>query len=55
MMGKTGTQKGFDSFLKEARKMAKLGGIPGVVGVNPFSFRMKRLTLSWTSSRARRC
>ena len=33
MMGKTGTQKGFDSFLKEARKMAKLGGIPGVVGV----------------------
>ena len=33
MMGKTGAQKGFDSFLKEARKMAKLGGIPGVVGV----------------------
>ena len=33
MMGKTGTQKGFDSFLKEARKMAKLGGIPGIVGV----------------------
>ncbi len=33
IMGKTGTQKGFDSFLKEARKMAKLGGIPGVVGV----------------------
>ena len=33
MMGKTGTQKGFDSFLREARKMAKLGGIPGVVGV----------------------
>ena len=33
MMGKTGTQKGFDSFLKEARKMAKLGGIPDVVGV----------------------
>ena len=33
MMGKTGTQRGFDSFLKEARKMAKLGGIPGVVGV----------------------
>ena len=33
MMGKTGTQTGFDSFLKEARKMAKLGGIPGVVGV----------------------
>ena len=33
MMEKTGTQKGFDSFLKEARKMAKLGGIPGVVGV----------------------
>ena len=33
MMGKTGTQKGFDSFLKESRKMAKLGGIPGVVGV----------------------
>ena len=33
MVGKTGTQKGFDSFLKEARKMAKLGGIPGVVGV----------------------
>ena len=33
MMGKTGTQKVFDSFLKEARKMAKLGGIPGVVGV----------------------
>ncbi len=33
MAGKTGTQKGFDSFLKEARKMAKLGGIPNVVGV----------------------
>ena len=33
MMGKTGTQKGFDSFLKDARTMAKLGGIPGVVGV----------------------
>ena len=33
MVGKTGTQRGFDSFLKEARKMAKLGGIPGVVGV----------------------
>ncbi len=26
-------QRGFDSFLKEARKMAKLGGIPNVVGV----------------------
>ena len=34
MMGKTGTQKGFDSFLKEARKMAKLRSIPSVVGVN---------------------
>ena len=33
MAGKTGTQRGFDSFLKEARKMAKLGGIPNVVGV----------------------
>ena len=33
MVGKTGTQRGFDSFLKEARKMAKLGGIPNVVGV----------------------
>ncbi len=34
MMEKTGTQKGFDSFLKEARKMAKLKNIPNVVGVN---------------------
>ena len=33
VMQKTGMEKGFDSFLKEARKMAKLGGIPGVVGV----------------------
>ena len=33
MVGKTGTQRGFDSFLKEARKMAKLGGISNVVGV----------------------
>ena len=33
VMQKSGMEKGFDSFLKEARKMAKLGGIPGVVGV----------------------
>lgn len=33
-MEKAGVQKGFDSFLKEARKMAKLKNIPGVVGVN---------------------
>ena len=33
VMQKSGVEKGFDSFLKEARKMAKLGGIPGVVGV----------------------
>ena len=33
VMQQTGVEKGFDSFLKEARKMAKLGGIPGVVGV----------------------
>lgn len=33
MMQKSGVEKGFDSFLKEARKMAKLGDIPGVVGV----------------------
>ena len=34
MAQKTGIEKGFDSFLKEARKMAKLRNIPGVVGVN---------------------
>ena len=33
VMQKSGMEKGFDSFLKEARKMAKLGGISGVVGV----------------------
>lgn len=33
MLEKTCTEQGFSSFLKEARKMAKLGGIPGVVGV----------------------
>ena len=33
VMQKSGMEKGFDSFLKEARKMSKLGGIPGVVGV----------------------
>ena len=33
VMQKSGMEKGFDSFLKGARKMAKLGGIPGVVGV----------------------
>lgn len=33
MMRKSGVEKGFEIFLKEARKMAKLGGIPGVVGV----------------------
>ena len=33
VMQKSGMEKGFDSFLQEARKMAKLGGIPGVVGV----------------------
>ena len=33
VMQKSGMEKGFGSFLKEARKMAKLGGIPGVVGV----------------------
>ena len=33
VMQKSGMEKGFDSFLKEARKMAKLGSIPGVVGV----------------------
>lgn len=33
MMEKAGMEKSFDTFLKEARKMAKLGGIPGVVGV----------------------
>ena len=33
VMQKSGMEKGFDSFLKEARKMAKLCGIPGVVGV----------------------
>ena len=33
VMQKSGMEEGFDSFLKEARKMAKLGGIPGVVGV----------------------
>ena len=33
VMQKSGMEKGFDSFLKEARKMAKLGGIPNVVGV----------------------
>ena len=35
VMQKSGMEKGFDSFLKEARKMAKLGGIPAVVGVKP--------------------
>lgn len=33
VMQETGVEKGFDSFLKEARKMARLGGISGVVGV----------------------
>ena len=34
VMQKSGVEKGFDSFLKEARKMAKLRSIPSVVGVN---------------------
>ena len=34
VMQKSGMEKGFDSFLKEARKMAKLRSIPSVVGVN---------------------
>ena len=34
IMQKSGVEKGFDSFLKEARKMAKLRSIPSVVGVN---------------------
>ena len=34
VMQKSGVEKGFDSFLKEARKMAKLRTIPSVVGVN---------------------
>ena len=34
VMQKSGVEKGFDSFLKEARKMAKLRSVPSVVGVN---------------------
>ena len=34
VMQKSGVERGFDSFLKEARKMAKLRSIPSVVGVN---------------------
>ena len=55
MVGKTGTQRGFDSFLKEARKMAKLGGIPNVVGVKSVFTQNETAYIVMTLSRARRC